>query len=376
MNKEEAQRSFEIGLEHYQKGRYQNALKFFQISQRLDATELTAGYIKKCEEFIHNGSKPAPEARNGTQSVPSAQPVNENAGRPDYTEEQLKEVKRLNGLKDFYEILGVSKTANEDEIKKSYRKLALKLHPDKNPAPGAKEAFTKLGQAYDCLSNKEKRQYYDTHGTADPEEHVRQYRQHYHDDFFNPEDIFDMFFGFSQGPRRRGHGHGRGHTTFYYTNFGGQRQAGQGQGQGQQQQKGGLVYILQFLPLILLLLSSVFFSSGWQDESLYSFQPNYKFNQRRLTRRLEVPYWVQPDFARKYSAPRDLAKVESDVEENYMRALYRECETAKAQSEKLRRTASYYSGRDREKLLQMAGDVDLGSCVRLTELNQQAKRRY
>ncbi len=54
---------------------------------------------------------------------------------------------------DYYTLLGVSKTASEDEIKKAYRKKSLKVHPDKNKHPSAQEAFKKLSQAYTCLSN-------------------------------------------------------------------------------------------------------------------------------------------------------------------------------------------------------------------------------
>jgi DnaJ-class molecular chaperone len=66
--------------------------------------------------------------------------------------------------KDYYKILGVSQGANEDEIKKAYRKLALKYHPDKNHAPGAEEKFKEIGEAYDVLSDPKKRQIYDQLG--------------------------------------------------------------------------------------------------------------------------------------------------------------------------------------------------------------------
>jgi len=55
--------------------------------------------------------------------------------------------------KDYYAILGVSKGANDDELKKAYRKLALKYHPDKNKAAGAEEKFKEIGEAYDVLSD-------------------------------------------------------------------------------------------------------------------------------------------------------------------------------------------------------------------------------
>src|ERR1700740_3016953 len=69
--------------------------------------------------------------------------------------------------RDFYEILGVAKNAGEDEIKKAYRKLAIKYHPDKNPDDkGAEEKFKEAAEAYEVLSNSEKRQRYDQFGHA------------------------------------------------------------------------------------------------------------------------------------------------------------------------------------------------------------------
>ena len=67
--------------------------------------------------------------------------------------------------RDYYEVLGVSKTATADEIKKAYRKMAIKYHPDKNPGDkAAEEKFKEAAEAYDVLSNDEKRQKYDQFG--------------------------------------------------------------------------------------------------------------------------------------------------------------------------------------------------------------------
>ncbi len=67
--------------------------------------------------------------------------------------------------RDYYEILGVSKTASADELKKAYRKMAIKYHPDKNPGDKeAEEKFKEAAEAYDVLSNPDKRAKYDQWG--------------------------------------------------------------------------------------------------------------------------------------------------------------------------------------------------------------------
>jgi len=69
--------------------------------------------------------------------------------------------------RDYYEVLGVAKNADDAEIKKSYRKLALKYHPDKNPDDtAAEEKFKEAAEAYEVLSNSEKRAQYDRFGHA------------------------------------------------------------------------------------------------------------------------------------------------------------------------------------------------------------------
>ena len=68
---------------------------------------------------------------------------------------------------DFYKVLGVEKNASTQEIKKAYRKLALKYHPDRNPGDKtAEEKFRKVSEAYEVLSNDEKRAKYDQFGHA------------------------------------------------------------------------------------------------------------------------------------------------------------------------------------------------------------------
>lgn len=66
--------------------------------------------------------------------------------------------------KDYYRTLGIAKTATDEDIKKAYRKLALKYHPDKNKAAGAEDRFKEIAEAYEVLSDKKKRDVYDKYG--------------------------------------------------------------------------------------------------------------------------------------------------------------------------------------------------------------------
>jgi curved DNA-binding protein CbpA len=84
--------------------------------------------------------------------------------QPQFSPEDQAIAKQIIAKKDFYQILGVEKTATDDEIKKAYRKLALRVHPDKNRAPESQDAFKKVGQAYANLSDAQKRRHYDMTG--------------------------------------------------------------------------------------------------------------------------------------------------------------------------------------------------------------------
>lgn len=94
--------------------------------------------------------------------------------------------------RDYYEVLSVSRTATDDEIKRSYRKLAVKYHPDKNPDdPHAEEKFKELGEAYDVLSDGDKRAAYDRFGHAAFAQGMAGRGGGFHDPF----DIFREVFG-------------------------------------------------------------------------------------------------------------------------------------------------------------------------------------
>ncbi len=105
----------------------------------------------------------------------------------------------------YYEILGVEKNATEEELKKSYRALAMKYHPDRNPGDAeAEEKFKEAAEAYDVLRDPERRANYDRYGTADPFGNGGRGFNSSDDIFSSFGDIFGDLFGFgarSSGPR-------------------------------------------------------------------------------------------------------------------------------------------------------------------------------
>jgi molecular chaperone DnaJ len=130
--------------------------------------------------------------------------------------------------RDYYEVLGIQRSANKEDIKNSYRKLALQYHPDRNKSPGAEEKFKEISEAYAVLSDDEKRKRYDTYGHVGAEEVFRGSEANFDEVFKDMgfggfRDIFEQIFG---GGGRGGFGSARNDPFGFGFSFGGGRKKG------------------------------------------------------------------------------------------------------------------------------------------------------
>jgi len=324
-NKDEADKCKSIARTSLAGGDAEKAIRFLQKAKRMCPDDASIdGLIAKAESGdcgsapSSGGAAPAnegPRQRAATTPAPaSARPGAARVGKDggSYTPEQMQLVQRILRTKDYYTVLDVDRNSNEDVCKKAYKKLALKLHPDKNKAPGAEEAFKKLSKVFQCLSDKEKKHVYDQYGDEDkiPTGHRHQHQQ----DFMTPEDLFAAFFGGgSFQTQQRSGGGGGGENS-----------------EGRQQVQGAQLW--QMLPILLLVLMTLASNFGSQGGSRFSFTLNNQYRNERTTPSLNTVYFVMDEFDDHYQeGTRTLAEFERQVEVYYVRQLHSDCDMQEKQ---------------------------------------------
>ncbi|CAB3409948.1 unnamed protein product [Caenorhabditis bovis] len=387
-NKSESLLCMDKAREAIRCGDSDKARKFLNKAKKLDPAQNIDYLSKKIDEMTANNSQSSSRAseersyahddhydepnlrrrnRSPKKTVPNGSTSKEQQARQrsasrtpklgvDYTKEQLDLVERIRHCKDYYEILMVERKASDDDIRKEYRKMALKLHPDKCKAPHATEAFKALGNAYAVLSDSEKRRQYDqfgnsvtANGNSTPSRHYNTFYESNFEPDYTPEEIFNMFFGGGFPPDGRQRRYRERHTNHHHQQQHFEPQSPYGP-------------LLQLLPLIAIMVLGLLAQLMVGDPA-FSLHQTSKYSVRRQTADLKIPYFVRPDFESSYRGR--VKSVEQTVEEEYIQNLRMNC----YKEQNMKETKLYRARwlRD-EALLREAERMPMPNCVRLNEI--------
>ncbi|KAI0255909.1 hypothetical protein BJV78DRAFT_1118654 [Lactifluus subvellereus] len=433
-NKDEALRCLHISQRHREAGNLSSARKFVQKSLALFSTPEAVKLLEVIESEAASSSSSASSAgststsgsastdptsfTSATETHPSASSTrhrhapstaSQSKGtkeKREYTAENLAVVKRVRGCKvtEYYEILALKRDCDEGEVKKAYRKLALALHPDKNGAPGADEAFKMVSKAFQVLSDPQKRAIFDRSG-GDPESRfggmsssgpspgfaTSPFGGAAFDGELSPEDLFNMFFGggsafggnFGGGPVfTASFGPGGFRTTRVHT--------ARARPQQPQEPAAPRSIFIQLLPLILLfgfsLISAIpdLFITPPVPDPHFSFKGSSRFNVERTTKALGIHYHVNSaefsshpiaaEIARtgKSDNPQSLPaldRFEEKVDQAFTQVKYTECQRALDSKQRRKEQASGFFGigADWDKVKQIEAET-VESCETLKRM--------
>lgn len=361
-NKDEAYRCIDIAIHALSEGKLEKAEKFLLKAEKLYPSQRAKDILARVRSTPNNvrGGTSDPEPQND-----GPRKRKNSGGRntePEYTTEQLEAVRKLKKCKNYYEVLGVSKDATDSEIKKAYKKLALQLHPDKNKAPGAVEAFKALGNAAAILTEPEKRKAYDLHGMNEPFNlhggsqnsgrggGYSTGRTYYTNDFgsfqsdVSAEEIFNMFFG-----------GGFPQQNVYMR----QQRRRQQQQRDERENQSSSSTLINLLPILLLIGLSMM-SSLFISDPYYTLSPTHKYSVKRITNGLKIPYYVKDSFYSDYQG--SVSRLEESVEEDFINHLKHSCSRERNYKDSMLAKARTFGDRD---LFRKAQNINTPSCENL-----------
>lgn len=342
-NRGEAEKCRDIANEALRQGLLEKAIKFYDKSLKLyplSGVETLKIKVEKMLETNNNSSGRSSPRPSSSSSSSSAAPsssssaptgtTNIGSGNRAYTPEQEAGAKKILQLakKGHYDVLGLKRSATDSEIKKAYRKLALKFHPDKNSSPSSEGAFKAISAAMDTLSDPQKREIYDSYGNEGVNQmgeggggggnpYGRSPFQHHFSrggvHGMTADDLFEMFFN-GQG----------GHPFKQSFNRRQRQQTEQQYDHRQQTQTQGLLQ--QFMLPILLAILFLFSMNSGEEPSPFSFERGRTFVHQHKTFNHDVPYFANEKF--KFNYPDNslaLKRLERVIESEYYDYLSRKC---------------------------------------------------
>ncbi|OMJ81040.1 hypothetical protein SteCoe_18605 [Stentor coeruleus] len=317
MNKEEAEKLFKQAQEAMKTHDIDKAIYLLQKSVSLYYTDQASKLLKK-----------AKNTKKHTEP------------KPEYTQENEQLSKNLLNKTDYYSILNIPRTASQDDIKKAYRKLVIKFHPDKNKAPSAEDAFRHLQKAYECLTDDSRKAYYDDTGT--------EAEMNYHmDQGFTSEMILAIVLNFFGGSIFSP-------DHYIHRKYNPEFVSGQ-------QNFGVKVKIVPILIFVML----IGFSACRSEEAEYSFVPSPYFSSGYSTENLKIPYFLAK--TANFTAGH-LKVLETTIEENYMGLLNKQCEQNLNYKHQIMNKAKMSQGSTAKVFENYAESIDLSPCKTLESL--------
>lgn len=329
-NKDEAFRCISISKCAYEEGDRTRAQRFLSKARRLypdlkvnnslfafieDVRQKTTENDQSSESVCREISKEDNESKGASKN-------NENYGcrqrNSSSTIEFSEVVHNIRKSTDYYEILGLQRDCSQTEVRKAFRKLSLKVHPDKNKYPGAEEAFKAVSAAFNCLSNPEQREKYDNQNLDEVHDYsYEQYTGQYNSyEYCNEtsETFANFFFKMNQqnagfqGPNFFRPHKTRGDATIDSVN------------RTRILHFVGLVQLLAIVMLILVSLMPNTYPS-------FSMNKDASYQYECLTNDHGVSFFVKrPDFQQKYPPGSNIRKnIDDLVEKNYKEMLAHNC---------------------------------------------------
>jgi len=374
-NKSDCEKCIRIAQTAAGIGDYEKAIKFLNKAQKLypmdHIEKLIREYTVKASNKNENESNGTErndtsnsQTNNTESNSESRDSGSSNTRRRKENSEQSDAVKKIKSCQDFYEILGVPKTASESELKKAYRKLALQFHPDKNKTSGATDAFKAIGKAFSVLSDAQKRKQYDNYGPevfnessgGTPSRSTHGYRSHHthyswNEEEFSADELFNLFFGGSAA----------------HTSYARRRQNHHHQNQRAQEfnfssSSNNYAVLFQLMPILLIIVLSLM-SNLMVGEPTYNLQKNSKYSIKRTTNDHRVNYYVKPEF--RVETREQLNRIEKQVEEDLHTELRQSCFREKSYKETAIWRARNYGD---ERLIRKAHEYDTPSCTRINHI--------
>ena len=414
MNADEASRCLDISRSKLSSATCESdldsALKFAEKATKLSSSlaQEVANIAEKISErrvkgFATSSSNPGERAKEASARRTAQETTSGGStkrGEETYVKgsaEQEKLMKDITSKKnDYYAVLSVSRTATENEIKKAYRKLAVKIHPDKCQGTGAEEAFKIVSKAFACLSDAEKRAAYDRYGSEEGPQGMASGMRRRHagqahspfggfEDDIDPREIFNMFFGGGiPGVRFQTFGGNGFHAHGFHSHREQRARQQQRQRENRSNNSSRRQYhqsepehlastfarnFMQMIPILLFLFLWAFSPAPEVHYQLFPDSPNSGYQTKLQTKKLDVPYYVKSKahFDKSFTPGTfNRQRMEQTIERDYQGMLENSCLFERGTKERMLRS---YSRDQREK-----GKVyEMRHCNELKKLRQKMR---